>query len=418
MPHTWDPDRYLTYADERGRPFVELVARIGAAAPAEVVDLGCGPGNLTGLLAERWPRAHVVGLDSSPEMIAAAAGGSASRWTYAVADLRDWQPERPVDVLVSNATLQWVPGHLELLPALVAAVAPGGWFAFQVPGNFDEPSHTIRAELAAEAPYAEHTARRRHAVLARPGRLLRRAGSGRLLGRRLGDDVHARAPRPRPRLHLGVRHRRPADPAGAAGRPAAELRGGVQAPAGRRRTRSAPTAPCCCRSAGSSRWPGSDREAPPRPGLLPAGRRGRCPPVLRRGARADRGREAARARRPRAVPGSGPTTTPARSRPSCTSASRSRSRRPARRTPRCCCRHGRCWRRSCRGWGCSGTPSTAASGPPSRGTAGCTCTTPRESGRTAWPDLQRRRATRNRQVDSTLSRARNVLRARRLSRGE
>ena len=160
MPHTWDPDRYLTYADERGRPFVELVARIGAAAPAEVVDLGCGAGNLTGLLAERWPDAHVVGLDSSPEMIAAPRNrtGLGQSVTYAVADLRDWRPERPVDVLVSNATLQWVPGHLELLPSLVAAVAPGGWFAFQVPGNFDEPSHTIRAELAAEAPYAEHTA--------------------------------------------------------------------------------------------------------------------------------------------------------------------------------------------------------------------------------------------------------------------
>ena len=161
MPHTWDPDRYLTYADERGRPFVELVARIEATAPAEVVDLGCGPGNLTGLLAERWPDAHVVGLDSSPEMIAAAQKSVRSMGqsvTYAVADLRDWKPERPVDVLVSNATLQWVPGHLELLPALVAAVAPGGWFAFQVPGNFDEPSHTIRAELAAEAAYAEHAA--------------------------------------------------------------------------------------------------------------------------------------------------------------------------------------------------------------------------------------------------------------------
>jgi trans-aconitate 2-methyltransferase len=157
MPHAWDPDRYLTYADERGRPFVELVARVGATAPTEVVDLGCGPGNLTGLLAERWPQAHVVGLDSSPEMIAAAqALGQGVE--YAVADLRDWRPERPVDVLVSNATLQWVPGHLELLPSLVAAAAPGGWFAFQVPGNFDEPSHTIRAELAAEAPYAEHTA--------------------------------------------------------------------------------------------------------------------------------------------------------------------------------------------------------------------------------------------------------------------
>ena len=161
MPHTWDPDRYLTYADERGRPFVELVARVGADAPAEVVDLGCGAGNLTGLLAERWPDARVVGLDSSPEMIAAAqksAPGLGQPVTYAVADLRDWRPEQPVDVLVSNATLQWVPGHLELLPSLVAAVRPGGWFAFQVPGNFDEPSHTIRRELAAEAPYAEHTA--------------------------------------------------------------------------------------------------------------------------------------------------------------------------------------------------------------------------------------------------------------------
>ena len=74
MPHTWDPDRYLTYADERGRPFVELVARIGAAAPATVVDLGCGPGNLTALLRERWPDADVLGLDSSPEMIEKARG--------------------------------------------------------------------------------------------------------------------------------------------------------------------------------------------------------------------------------------------------------------------------------------------------------------------------------------------------------
>ena len=157
MTHAWDPDRYLTYADERGRPFVELVSRIGASEPREVVDLGCGPGNLTGLLAERWPDAHVVGLDSSPEMIEQAQGLGQSV-EYAVADLRDWRPERPVDVLVSNAALQWVPGHLELLPKLVAALAPGGWLAFQVPGNFGEPSHTIRAELAAEPAYASHTA--------------------------------------------------------------------------------------------------------------------------------------------------------------------------------------------------------------------------------------------------------------------
>jgi trans-aconitate 2-methyltransferase len=157
VAHTWDPDRYLTFADERGRPFVELLARVGATAPRTVVDLGCGPGNLTALLAARWPDAEVLGLDSSPEMIAKARGAEAGT-RFEVADLRDWAPPAPVDVLVSNATLQWVPGHLDLLPRLLERVAPGGWFAFQVPGNFDEPSHTIRTELAAEPPYAAHTA--------------------------------------------------------------------------------------------------------------------------------------------------------------------------------------------------------------------------------------------------------------------
>jgi trans-aconitate 2-methyltransferase len=156
VPHRWDPDRYLTYADERGRPFVELLPRVGASAPDEVVDLGCGPGNLTGLLAERWPDAHVVGLDSSPEMIEKARA-LRQPVEYAVADLRAWRPERPVDVLVSNATLQWVPDHLSLLPGLVETVARGGWIALQVPGNFDEPSHTLRAALAAEEPYASYT---------------------------------------------------------------------------------------------------------------------------------------------------------------------------------------------------------------------------------------------------------------------
>ena len=156
MTHTWDPDRYLTYADERGRPFVELVARVGAEAPATVVDLGCGPGNLTTLLRQRWPAADVRGLDSSPEMIAKAHGVD-STITFDVADLRTWAGSaEPVDVLVSNATLQWVPDHLELLPRLVGRVRPGGWFAFQVPGNFEEPSHAIRRDLAAEAPYAAH----------------------------------------------------------------------------------------------------------------------------------------------------------------------------------------------------------------------------------------------------------------------
>jgi len=152
--HSWDPERYLAYADERGRPFVELLVRVRAGAPRRVVDLGCGPGNLTKALAERWPAAHVLGVDSSPEMV--AAGADLPGVELAVADLRTWEPADPVDVLVSNATLQWVPGHLDLLPRLVGHMAPGGWFAFQVPGNFDEPSHTIRRDLAAEEPYAPH----------------------------------------------------------------------------------------------------------------------------------------------------------------------------------------------------------------------------------------------------------------------
>ena len=161
MSHSWDPERYLTYADERGRPFVELLARVGASAPRSVVDLGCGPGNLTRLLADRWPNAGIAGLDSSPEMIA-KAGAADERIAFEVADLRDWAAggagDADVDVLISNATLQWVPGHLDLLPRLVGRIAAGGWIAFQVPGNLDEPSHTIRRDLAAEEPHAAHTA--------------------------------------------------------------------------------------------------------------------------------------------------------------------------------------------------------------------------------------------------------------------
>lgn len=157
MAHTWDPDRYLTYADERGRPFVELVARIDVDDPTVVVDLGCGPGNLTALLADRWPGAVVTGVDSSPEMIAKARQTD-DRAGFEVGDLREWAgPPGGVDVLVSNATLQWLPDHLDLLPSLVAGVRSGGCFAFQVPGNFAEPSHTIRTDLAADPAYAAHT---------------------------------------------------------------------------------------------------------------------------------------------------------------------------------------------------------------------------------------------------------------------
>jgi len=154
---SWDPPTYLEFADERGRPFVELMARVRAVEPAVVVDLGCGPGQLTATLAARWPRARVHGLDSSPEMIARAREHGGDRLSFAVGDLRSFEPAEPVDVLVSNATLQWVPEHRALLPRLMAAVQPGGWLAFQVPGNFDEPSHRLLDELASEPRFAAAT---------------------------------------------------------------------------------------------------------------------------------------------------------------------------------------------------------------------------------------------------------------------
>jgi trans-aconitate 2-methyltransferase len=154
--HAWDPERYLVYGDQRGRPFVELLARVGAESPRTVVDLGCGPGNLTALLARRWPQARIAGVDSSEEMVAAARAAT-SGIDLEVGDLREWRPAERVDVLVSNATLQWLPDHLDLLPTLVGHLAPGGWLALQVPGNVDQPSHTIRDELAAEPDWAPYT---------------------------------------------------------------------------------------------------------------------------------------------------------------------------------------------------------------------------------------------------------------------
>ena len=134
----------------------DLLARVGATAPRTVVDLGCGPGNLTALVAARWPQAQVTGVDASPEMVARARRDQPAL-RIEQGHLRDWEPPAPVDVVVSNATLQWVPGHLELLPQLLRHVAPGGWLAFQVPGNFQEPSHVLRRELEAEEPYVALT---------------------------------------------------------------------------------------------------------------------------------------------------------------------------------------------------------------------------------------------------------------------
>lgn len=147
----WDPGQYLKYAGERARPFFDLLARVQADEARQVVDLGCGPGNLTATLADRWPGAEVLGVDSSPEMIDAARAGAGQRprLSFELADIRDWAPDRPVDVLVSNAVLQWLPDHLDLVARWPGMLAPGGWLAFQLPGNFDQPSHAILRDLAA-----------------------------------------------------------------------------------------------------------------------------------------------------------------------------------------------------------------------------------------------------------------------------
>ncbi len=154
----WEPDRYLQYADERSRPFADLLTRVGAQDPRRVVDLGCGPGHLTSRLADRWPAAEVLGLDSSPAMIETARQLERPRLRFELADLRDWTPPEPVDVVVSNAALQWVPGHRALLPRFLSALRPGGRFAFQVPANFGEPSHTLLRTLAQDPRFRDHTA--------------------------------------------------------------------------------------------------------------------------------------------------------------------------------------------------------------------------------------------------------------------
>lgn len=143
----WDPAQYARYAGERSRPFHELVSRIGAENPARVVDLGCGDGALTAALAERWPAASVLGVDSSAEMLEKATPSPDGRLGFQLGAIEDWQPESPVDVLVSNAALHWVPDHAAELDRLVTLLRPGGWLAFQVPGNADAPSHTLLSEL-------------------------------------------------------------------------------------------------------------------------------------------------------------------------------------------------------------------------------------------------------------------------------
>jgi len=180
----WDPGQYQAFADERSRPFFELAAQIRASAPAQVTDLGCGSGELTLALARRWPMAHIHGIDSSPEMIAAArralaaeepaaAGDEPGGVRFEVGDVAGWKPDTAMDVILSNAVLQWVPGHRELLVGWVGALAPGGWLAFQVPGNFGQPSHVILREICESARWRDRLGGVLRASVGEPAEYLR-----------------------------------------------------------------------------------------------------------------------------------------------------------------------------------------------------------------------------------------------------
>ncbi len=150
---TWDPKRYLSFGEQRLRAAADLLARVPLEAPELVADLGCGPGNATGLLADRWPRTRIIGVDSSPEMIAAARrSGTVAEWVQL--DLWEWQPQQRPDLIYANAVLHWLDRHDILLPRLMAFLKPGGVLAIQMPRNIAAPSYTLLRETAASGPWA------------------------------------------------------------------------------------------------------------------------------------------------------------------------------------------------------------------------------------------------------------------------
>ncbi len=151
MP-TWDPHQYLKFADHRLRPALDLLAQIPHDSPRTVYDLGCGPGNITRLLAGRWPAAAITGVDSSPEMLVKARQ-EAPAVTFDQADIAQWSPPAPAALLFSNATLHWLDDHGRLLPRLMAQLAAGGVLAVQMPRNPQAPSHLLMGAAAEDGPW-------------------------------------------------------------------------------------------------------------------------------------------------------------------------------------------------------------------------------------------------------------------------
>jgi len=149
----WNPSLYRRFEDERTRPARDLLARVPLERPARVVDLGCGPGNSTELLVQRWPQAAVTGLDNSPAMIDSARQRLPGL-PFELADAATWQPGQAPDLVFANAALQWVPGHETLIPRLFAMLAPGGVLAVQMPDNRNEWTHRAMRDVARLDPFA------------------------------------------------------------------------------------------------------------------------------------------------------------------------------------------------------------------------------------------------------------------------
>ena len=154
MSEDWSARQYLKFEDERTRPPRDLLAQVPLDKPRCVVDLGCGPGNSTELLIERFPGADVIGLDSSPDMLRQACE-RLPRCTFIEADLEAWTPQEHTDLLFGNAVFQWLPDHPKVLARLLTALPPGGVLAVQMPDNTQEPALRLMEEVGADGPWAE-----------------------------------------------------------------------------------------------------------------------------------------------------------------------------------------------------------------------------------------------------------------------
>lgn len=155
-PQAWEPGHYLKFEDLRVRPALDLLTQVALDAPGRVTDLGCGAGNITPFLRERWPKAHITALDHSPEMLARAMAQYVHiNATWQEDDVRTWEATEAQDLIFSNAVLHWVDDHAGLFPRLMGELAPGGVLAVQMPRQFAEPSHVLMREVARSGPWAE-----------------------------------------------------------------------------------------------------------------------------------------------------------------------------------------------------------------------------------------------------------------------